>query len=70
VEVDEVQHFTTARLSTFAHYPPAADVGFDVEEYQSLIGQWRKQADRAFAHKVAADFPRPGGRQAQRRMSR
>jgi hypothetical protein len=41
-------------------------LGCDIEEYRQLIGRWRSKGDAAFAHRVSRDFPRPGGRQAQR----
>lgn len=41
-------------------------LGFDVGAYRKLISTWRARADRAYAHKTSADFPSPGGRQAQR----
>lgn len=66
IEIDETQHFTSARLLTFEHYPHQVALGFDVDEYRQLIGRWRTRADAAFAHRVSKDFPRPGGRQAQR----
>jgi hypothetical protein len=66
IEVDEVQHFTTARLATFDYYPPDLALGFDIDEYRLLITRWRAKGDAAFAHRVSADFPQPGGRQAQR----
>ena len=65
IEIDEVQHFTTARLLTFDHYPDVR-LGFDPEEYRRLIERWRAQGDAAYAHRVSSDFPRRGGRQAQR----
>jgi hypothetical protein len=66
VEVDEVQHFTTAREATLLRYPSGLRVGFDVDEYLALIEQWRPKADAAYAHRVSSDFPHAGGRQAQR----
>lgn len=66
VEVDEVQHFTTARLLTLDHYPESVPLGFEIGEYRRLIERWRPKGDRAFAHRVSTDFPRRGGRQAQR----
>ncbi len=66
VEVDEVQHFTTARAVTLSMYPVNATVAYDVGAYRDLIEHWRYKADRAFAHKVSTDFPNRGGRQAQR----
>jgi len=66
VEVDEVQHFTTARETALRLYPPALDLGFDVPEYLELIERWRPKADAAYAHRTSSDFPQVGGRQAQR----
>jgi hypothetical protein len=66
IEVDEEQHFTTARLRTFGQYPADVPLGYQLETYVGLVREWTPRGDRAFAHRVSADFPRPGGRQAQR----
>lgn len=66
IEVDEVQHFTTARARTLALYPKDTALGFDLGEYRQLVARWAHKGDNAFAHKTASDFPGPGGRQAQR----
>lgn len=69
VELDESQHFTTARLTTLDHYggDPAYPVGgFDIEEYRELCAQLRATSDRDFAHRTAAEFPGRHGRQRQR----
>jgi hypothetical protein len=66
VEVDEVQHFTSDRLTTLELYPRNAELAFDVAEYRALIGRWSSVADSYRAAKPAADFPRAGGRRAQR----
>ena len=66
IEVDEVQHFTTARLMSFDLYPPEVPLGYDLEVYRHQVRSWRPKGDAAFAHKVAPDFPARGGRQAQR----
>ena len=66
VEVDEVQHFTSARGATFEHYPPSAALGFSPSEYAAAVRAWSGRADRAFAHKRSADFDFIGGRAAQR----
>jgi len=66
VEVDEIQHFTTDRLRTLELYPEAAQLAFDVGEYRMLISHWSSVADNYRAAKPAVDFPRPGGRRAQR----
>lgn len=47
-EVDEIQHFTSHRLSTFDHYPDDVRVSFDIEEYRRLCTQYSPRADRAF----------------------
>ena len=66
IEVDEVQHFTTSRLRSFTFYPADVPLGFDLGQFVALAQRWAEKGDRAFAHKTAADFPAPGGRQAQR----
>lgn len=65
IEVDEHQHFTSARLTTLKRYPADAQVGFDLGRYAALCREWRPKADRAFAHRAAPGFG-PGGRQRQR----
>lgn len=65
VELDEEQHFTTARLATLDHYD-GLDFAWDVEEYRSLCGKWRERGDKAFRHKQAKEFPGALGRQRQR----
>lgn len=65
IEIDEVQHFTTARLTTLDLYPPGTSLGYDIEAYRELCRSWSAKADRAFAHKAAVAFG-PGGRQRQR----
>jgi hypothetical protein len=45
VEVDEVQHFTSDRLTTLELYPRNAELAFDVAEYRALIGRWSSVAD-------------------------
>jgi hypothetical protein len=66
VEYDEVQHFTSARLRTLALYPPEASLGFDRAGYTALVKRWAALGDKGFAHKSAAEFPGPAGRQRQR----
>lgn len=66
IEIDEVQHFTSARERSLGLYPTGAKLGFDLKSYRSLVSTWRTKGDAAFAHKTARDFPAPGGRQAQR----
>jgi hypothetical protein len=66
VELDESQHFTTARLRTLGHYPATTEVGFDLLEYRSLCQRLRASSDRDFAHRKATEFPGAHGRQRQR----
>lgn len=66
VEFDEDQHFTIQRLATFALYPSQARLGFDVAHYAKVCLALSKQAERAFAHKTAVEFPGPAGRARQR----
>jgi hypothetical protein len=66
IEVDEVQHFTSARLRTLERYPAGVPLGFDLAQYRDLVARWRAKGDKAYAHKVSKDFPAVGGRQAQR----
>jgi hypothetical protein len=66
VEYDEVQHFTTARLEALSLYPATALLGFDLAEYIALVRRWSPRGDKGFAHKTAAEFPGPAGRQRQR----
>ncbi len=65
VEVDEFQHFTTARMRMLAHYD-GVQVQFDVGEYLALCRAHASRADAYRQAKIAADFPFPGGRTAQR----
>jgi hypothetical protein len=65
IEIDESQHFTTARLTTLELYPADAALGYDLDEYKALCGQWSSQADNYFRTKAARGFG-PGGRQRQR----
>src|SRR4051794_7509582 len=66
VEVDEIQHFTTARLKTLELYPADVELGFDRDEYVALCRRWCRQGDRYRAAKRTVDFAFDGGRRAQR----
>jgi hypothetical protein len=66
VEVDEIQHFTSDRLATLEAYPRNVELAFEVVEYRALISKWSAVADNYRAAKPAVDFPRAGGRRAQR----
>lgn len=65
IEIDEVQHFTSYRMRTFAHYPADASLGFDSDEYVDLCRKYCRTADAYRLNKAAAGFG-PGGRQRQR----
>jgi hypothetical protein len=66
VEVDEVQHFTSARQSSLRWYSPTFVLGFSVTDYRSLIDSWRARADAVFTRLWSPDFDFAGGRRAQR----
>lgn len=65
IEVDEMQHFTSYRLSTFSHYPEGIPLGFDISEYADLCHRFAPTADKYRRTKSAAAFGL-GGRQRQR----
>jgi hypothetical protein len=66
VEYDEISHFTTPRLATFAHYPTDVPLGYDAVAYQELCRLHERRGNRGFAHKTAAEFPGRHGRARQR----
>lgn len=66
VELDESQHFTSARLRSLEHYPTWAGDRFGLDTYRALCASWCDRSDRDFAHRQAAEFPGPHGRQRQR----
>jgi hypothetical protein len=65
VEVDEFQHFTSARLMTLRMYPEGQPLGYDLAAYVALCEQTAARADRYRQTKDAACFGQ-GGRQRQR----
>jgi hypothetical protein len=65
IEIDEVQHFTSYRMRTFAHYPADASLGFDSDEYVNLCRKYSRTADKYRLNKAASGFG-PCGRQRQR----
>lgn len=65
IEIDESQHFTTARLTTLELYPSDAPLGFSLGSYRDLCEQWRARSERYRASKDARGFG-PGGRVRQR----
>lgn len=46
VEVDNVLHFTTGRLTTLNLYPPEIPLGFDMDEYKELCKEHAPTSDR------------------------
>lgn len=66
VEVDDVGHFTSARLATLALYPSTATFGFSLDQYRALIELWREKAAAVFTRRWSADFDFAGGRRARR----
>ena len=66
VEYDERSHFTGSPLATFDHYPDDVALGYNSEDYKRLIVLHRLRGERGFKHKLAAEFPGPGGRMRQR----
>jgi hypothetical protein len=66
VDVDGVQHFTTARLASLARYPSRFTLGFSLDDYRSLIDTWMSKAHAVFTPRASTDFAFAGGRRAQR----
>ncbi|MEZ5217531.1 MAG: hypothetical protein R2715_13355 [Ilumatobacteraceae bacterium] len=66
IEIDELPHFTSVRRSTFARYPAATSLGFDLGQYLEMIDTHYEAADAILAREKPRDFPVPAGRQAQR----
>jgi hypothetical protein len=70
IELDEVQHFTSARRDTLRWYPGVTSLGFtlgfSIDQYRSLIDVWRARANAVFTRQLGADFDFQGGRRAQR----
>ncbi len=60
IEVDESQHFTTARLTTLTLYPQTVQLGYDLERYRELCEQWRERSDKYRASKEAPGFGTAG----------
>ena len=66
IELDEVQHFTAARLDSLEWYPGRGTFGFSIDHYRRLIDTWWDKAHTMFTRQWAADFDFGGGRRAQR----
>ncbi len=65
LELDETQHFSSARDRTLDFYNDIRH-DLDIAKYRDLCVRYRGDADTYFKNKTAADFPSPGGRTAQR----
>lgn len=65
IEVDESQHFTSARLRSLQLYPPDPPLGFDHGRYTDLCETWRGRSDNFYRTKAARGFG-IGGRKRQR----
>jgi hypothetical protein len=65
IEVDESQHFTSARLTSLEAYPDDLPLGFDLNDYRELCRRWRLESDGYYRTKQARGFTR-SGRQKQR----
>lgn len=65
MEVDETQHFTSARLRTIDFYE-GLDHDLDLDRYRDLCVRYVSEADAYYRSKQAADFLFPGGRTAHR----
>lgn len=65
VELDELQHFSSYRLSTLPFYEGLGHA-LDLELYRSLCHRYHGPAHKKYSHKKAKDFAFSGGRTAQR----
>lgn len=66
VELDEVEHFTSARLTSLSRYPTKMRLGFSLDDYRALIDTWKARANAVFTPRASSDFDFVGGRRAQR----
>jgi hypothetical protein len=65
VEIDESQHFTSARLTALELYPDDVPLAFSRDRYTALCREWQEASDRYYRTKAARAFG-VGGRQRQR----
>jgi hypothetical protein len=65
IEIDESQHFTSARLTTLELYADDVPLAFELDRYKALCRQWRAASDGYYRTKPARGFG-VGGRQRQR----
>ncbi len=56
IQLDDLSHFTSFRLTALDLYPPDAALGFDIEEHKSLCREHAGEADRAGRSLAAKAF--------------
>lgn len=61
-EFDELQHFTTSRLHTFAYYPKGLKLNYSTEDWVRFCNRYSHKADRYRYKKTCIDFDFEGGR--------
>ena len=61
-EYDELQHFTTARLNTFNHYPKELKLNYSIDDWMKFCKSYSHRADKYRYKKTSADFNFEGGR--------
>jgi hypothetical protein len=66
IELDEVQHFTSARWDALRRYPAVYSLGFSIDYYRALIETWKAKANAVFTRQWSPDFDFCGGRRAHR----
>jgi hypothetical protein len=66
IELDGVEHFTSARWDTLRDYPAMYPFGFSIDYYRALIETWRAKANAVFTRQWSPDFDFSGGRRAHR----
>jgi hypothetical protein len=65
IEIDESQHFTSARLTALELYPDDVALAFSLDRYKALCRRWRASSNGYYRTKAARGFG-VGGRQRQR----
>ncbi|MET9397983.1 hypothetical protein [Kitasatospora sp. NPDC002965] len=67
LEVDEKQHFTSARALTSEHYPSTVELGFDAARWPARSrGLTGREPGGGYAKPRPPQFPGDGGRHRQR----
>jgi len=65
-EFDEIQHFTTARLNTFNHYPKELKLNYSMADWVKYCNLYSHKSNKFYARKTSADFKFDGGRRYTR----